>query len=351
MTDYEKICDFTNLYKAHKRARLGKQKKHEVIFFEMNLAQNIMQVKRELESKNYNVKGYYSFEIFEPKLRKIFATHYVDRVVQHCICDEVLIDAIAPRLIYDNGACRPAKGTHFAMSRLTQFMRDFYRKHGTDGYFLKCDIRKYFRNIDHDVLKAQLRRAIFDPDVLQLLYNIIDSYHDEGGENRGLPLGNQTSQWFAIYYLDPLDRLIKEKLRIKYYERYMDDLILIHHDKEYLKKCLVQIREFANNALKLEFNDKTQIFPLKNGITFLGFRFYLTETGKVVRLIKAQSKIRLKRHLKLIMRMYAEGNMEIEKIQNILASYRGHYHYGHCYRLWEKAMRSFVLVRNHTNNE
>lgn len=350
MTDYEKICDFANLYKAHQRARLGKQKKREVIDFEMALAANITQIKRELETKNYQMKGYYSFEIFEPKRREIFASHYADRVVQHCICDEVLIDAVAPRLIYDNAACQPGKGTHFAMNRLVYFMRKFYRKYGTSGYFLKCDIRKYFNNVDHDVLKRQLRKAIFDKDVLHLLDGIIDSYHDKDAENKGLPLGNQSSQWFALYYLDSLDRFIKEQLHIKYYVRYMDDLIIIHHDKEYLKTCLVQIRDLVENRLKLQLNEKTQIFPIKTGITFLGFRFYLSETGKVVKLMKTQSKIRLKRHLKFIMKKYAEGELELKKIQNIIASYHGHYNYGHCYRLWRKNIKDFVLVRHHSDD-
>lgn len=347
MTDYEKICDFANLYKAHRRARLGKQKKREVIDFETELSANLIKLKRELESGDYKMKGYYSFEIFEPKRREIFASHYADRVVQHCVCDEVLIPAIAPRLIYDNAACQPNKGTHFAMDRLTGFMRDFYRRHGAAGYFLKCDIRKYFQNIDHDVLKKQLRRAVFDPDVLHLLDGIIDSYHSACAENRGLPLGNQSSQWFAIYYLDPLDRFIKEKLHIRYYVRYMDDLILIHPDKTYLKACLARIRDFTTNAMKLELNEKTQVFPLKNGISFLGYRFYLSQTGKVVKRIRAQAKTRMKRHLRLIMRMYARGDIGHEKIHNILASYHGHYRYGHCYRLWEEAMRGFVLVRHH----
>ncbi len=349
MTDYEKICNFTNLYKAHKRARLGKQKKYEVIFFEMNLAKNLMQLKNELETKNYQMKGYYSFEIYEPKRREIYASHYADRVVQHCICDEVLINALAPRLIYDNAACQPFKGTHFAMNRLTRFMRDFYRRHGTNGYFLKCDIRKYFNSIDHDVLKKQIRKVIFDRDVLHLLDGIIDSYHDEAKDNKGLPLGNQTSQWFALYYLDPVDRLIKERLRIKYYVRYMDDLILIHEDKDHLKECLIEIREVVEGTLHLGLNEKTQVFPIRNGITFLGYRFYLAETGKVVKQIRAQSKTRIKRHLKLIMKLYAEGELEIEKIKNILASYHGHYSYGHCYRLWEDIMRDFVLVRHHAD--
>lgn len=345
MGDYEKICSFENLYKAHCRSRLGKQDKNEVVRFEMNLARNLIRLSEELESRNFKMKGYYSFEIFEPKRRIIYASHYPDRVVQHCLCDEVLIPRLQPRLIYDNAACQPGKGTHFAMKRLCRFMNTFYKRHGTNGYILKCDVRKYFNSIDHNILKRQLGRVFYEKDVLNLLYGIIDSYGESENPTRGLPLGNQSSQWFAIYYLDPLDRLIKEKLKIKYYIRYMDDLILIHEDKDYLRQCLEQVRAFAEEKLHLSFNSKTQIFPLKNGVNFLGFHFYLIETGKVIKIIRRESKIRLKRHLKYLMKQYAAGEVECEKIQNILASYRGHYDYGNCYRLWQKRMSEFTLVK------
>ena len=151
-------------------------------------------------------------------------------------------------------------------------MHDFYKKHGAIGYFLKCDIRKFFDNIDHFVLKQKLSKAIEDDRVLTLLYQIIDSFEVTPG--KGLPLGNQTSQRFAIFYLDSFDRLIKEKLKIKYYSRYMDDCVLIHPDKDYLKYCLEQMKKCAE-ALKIDFNEKTEIFPLKNGVDYLGWHIYL----------------------------------------------------------------------------
>ena len=112
-------------------------------------------------------------------------------------------------------------------------------KNGTEGYFLKCDIRKFFDHIDHDVLKRKLEKIFQKEQLLSLLYQIIDSYEKTPG--KGLPLGNQTSQWFAIYYLDGFDRFVKEKLRIKYYTRYMDDCVLLHSDKEYLRQYLQEM--------------------------------------------------------------------------------------------------------------
>lgn len=113
----------------------------------------------------------------------------------------------------------------------------------------------------------------------------------------GLPLGNQTSQWFALFYLDGVDRLIKEKLKIKGYIRYMDDMILLHRDKKYLQKCLLEIKAFCNKELELSLNNKTQIGKVSAGIDFLGYRHYLTSTGKIVRKLRVSSRNRLKNHL------------------------------------------------------
>lgn len=350
-TDYEKICDFQHLYQAHLRARKGKRKKPEVIRFEMKLGENLARMSTELKNHQYQMQGYYHFTIYEPKERLIYAARYQDRVLLHCICDEILEPVLGVRLIYDNAACQKHKGTHFALNRFTKFLREHYKHYGNQGYVLKCDIRKYFASIDQNVLKAKLQKVIKDLDVRNLLFSYIDSYHTEGREGRGLPLGNQSSQWFAVYYMDALDRLVKEKLQIKHYIRYMDDFILLHHDKETLKRCLSEIKQFVEDELKLELNDKTQIYPLHHGIEFLGWRFFLTDTGKAIRKLKPQSKTRLKRRLKKLQKDYAEGTIELDQVRSSLASYQGHLKHGATYRLRKKVYHSFVLRRNNLNNE
>lgn len=264
MTDFEKLWNFQNLYKAHTKARLGKRNKTEVIEFEMNLSSNLASLSEAIRTKTYKLNGYYSFMVYDPKEREIQALHYKDRVVQHCLCDEVLQPILDRRLIYDNAACRLDKGTLFAIRRVTLFLQKFYWKQGANGFVLKCDIRKYFNNIDHEILKAKLHKIVLDQDILWMLDLIIDSYEFTPG--KGLPMGNQTSQWFALYYLDGFDRLIKEKLRIKYYSRYMDDCLLIHKDKEYLKQCLIEMNAHIQNELHLQFNEKTQIFPDRKSV-------------------------------------------------------------------------------------
>ena len=344
MDDFAKLCNFQNLYKAHTVARRGKRTLSEVIQFELNLAQNLSALQKALNKQTYKLSGYYSFTIYDPKVRRIHALHYRDRVVQHCLCDEILAPHINRKLIYDNAACRIGKGTHFAINRLTGFLHSHFRAHGADGYILKCDIRKYFDSIDHHVLKSKLASTIHDPRIIDLLHRMIDSYSKSDG--RGLPMGNQTSQWFALLYLDPLDRLVKEKLRIKYYTRYMDDCILISHDRNVLRQCLQALRELVETELHLTFNEKTQIFPLKNGVDYLGFHFYLTRTGKVIRKLKRSAKTRFKKQLKKMKSDYAEGVTEWPAIRQRLTSFHAHLSHGHTYHLRSKAWRDFVLIRN-----
>jgi len=287
------------------------------------------------------MKGYYNFKIFEPKEREVYATYYPDRVVLHCVCDEVLVPLLQKRVIYDNAACQPGKGTHFAIGRLNKFMREHYKVHGANGYFLKCDIKKYFASLDHAVLKNMLSKLPMDSDTCDLLFGCVDSFStpdtmEKGITNEmpcGVPLGNQTSQWFGVYYLNCVDRFIKEKLRVKHYIRYMDDMLLLHHDKAYLQDCLTQIRQMVEHDFKLILNERTQIFPMKNGVNFLGWRFYLTETGKVIRKMKSQSKLRYKRRIKKLKEDYASGAIDLERFNNCIASYRGHLDYGHTYKL------------------
>lgn len=343
MGTYKDIYDFENLYQAHKKARLGKQNKREVIQYEFYLTENLEKLSFHLRNQSYMIRGYRRFTIYDPKFREIQALSYGDRIIQHSLCDNVLGPYLEKRLIYDNAACRKGKGTHFAMDRLTKFMREFYKYYKCDGYILKCDIRKYFNSISHQVLLEKIDRMHLDKQVKWLLRLIVDSY--EHSKGRGLPMGNQTSQWFALFYLDGLDRLVKEKLQIKYYTRYMDDMILIHKDKEYLKYCLGEMEQYVVNELKLEFNEKTQIHHIRQGVDYLGFHFYLTETGKVIRKLRQSGKKKLKKKLSAYKRLYRKDQIEFSAIGRSLISYKGHLSHGHTYHLRKKIWGNFVLTK------
>ena len=178
---------------------------------------------------------------------------------------------------------------------------------------------------------------------MALLEMIVHSWNGDMGH--GLPMGNMTSQLFALYYLDPVDRLVKEKLRIKHYTRYMDDIILIHESKEYLRDCLRQIRELCEKGLKVELNEKTQIFPLRQGVDYLGWRFYLTDTGKVIKRLRTQNKRRLKRRMKGLRKSYSEGRLAWEDIKRSMAATQGHLIHGHTYCLRKKIYEETIFVR------
>ena len=339
---YGRLTEFENIYRAYRQSAKEKHHKNEVIQYETNLHMQLWYLQERLKNREYQPSGYHKFMIYDPKEREIQALSFADRVFQHLLCDTILRPYFEPRLIYDNAACRQGKGTHFALKRLEKFFHDHYKKCGANGYILKFDIRKYFPSIDHEVLKEKLS-GFPDEEVKKLLYLIIDSYVADAG--KGLPMGNQSSQWFALYYLDRLDRLIKEKLRIKGYVRYMDDGVLIHESKEYLQECLRQMQKLVAEE-KLEFNQKTQIFPVSQGVDFLGWHFYMTDTGKVLRRLRTSNKKRFKRRLKAFQMQYAQGIKTLDEITQSLNSYQGHLKYGHTWRFRKHVYKNFVLTRH-----
>lgn len=335
------------MLKAHYKARLGKGSKNEVLRFEMELVSNIEYIRQALVSHKYTVGSYRQFKVFEPKERDIMSLPYPDRIVQHSLCDNVLEPYLDKRLDFDNAACRKGKGTHFALDRLKLFMRQAYNKWGCDYYVLKCDIHKYFYNINHDILKRNLYRCIEDKEIIWLLDTIIDSTESEVG----IPIGNMTSQWFAVFYLDIMDRFIREKLKIEFYSRYMDDFVLIDKDKDKLKNALAELKLFLEKELKLELNQKTQIFPIKNGVDYLGFHSYLTENGKVIRNIRKKSKERMKRKIKYFNKAYEKGDISYEKIQRSIASWLGHAKHGNTYNLRKSIMKKVKQKGGYKHNE
>ena len=327
MYKYEEIYKFEHLYDAYRKTRRGKRNKKTTAKFEVNSLEALIYLQYLLETKQYKMNEYNVFKIYEPKERIIMSNSFKDKVVQHSICDNILRPIYEDKFIYDNYASQKGKGTHFGLDRLSENMREHYRKHGTEGWVLKCDIAKYFYSIDHDILKEKLKRDIYDKDILNLLFEIIDSVPDPG-----LPLGNQTSQWFALIYLNDMDNYIKRNLRVKYYGRYMDDFYIIHKDKEYVQYCLKEIEKQVAKV-KLNLNNKTAIYPLKNGMDFLGFHTYLTDTGKVVRRLRRDSKTNMRRKLKTFKKKYDEGEIPLKNIILSYDSWKGHASHGNCYYL------------------
>lgn len=327
MTDFEKVYDFENLYKAYRKARLGKRWKDAAAKYEINALDATHFLSNLLKTQTYKPSEYKIFKVYEPKERVVMTNSYKDKVVQHSLCDNVLEPKLSKQFIYDNYASQKGKGTHFGLDRVVLFMRSYYRKNGLNGWILKCDITKYFYNIRHDILKQQVRKSIADEKCLWLIDMIIDST-----DGVGIPIGNQSSQLFALLYLSDLDHYIKEKLKIKYYGRYMDDFFLIHNDKEYLKYCLAEIKKIVE-SLGLKLNPKTQIMPISQGLDFLGFHTYITSTGKVIKKIRRRSKNNVRRKLKKMKHLVDEGKITIETPVQSYESWRGHASHGNSYHL------------------
>ena len=346
MTDFEKITSFENLYQSFLNVKSGRTQRSETIRFEQNLAYNLTQLREDLLSSEYRMMPYYHFILKEPKTRDVYAARFVDKLVMNVICEQVLIPRLDPHLIEDNVACRKGKGVHYGIKRFTEFLRREYRQYGPDLYVLKCDISKFFMSIPHDLLLERVSQRVKDKKVLNLLGVLLESYDGiSGTPGIGIPLGNNTSQWFALYYLSGLDHFIKEQLGIKGYIRYMDDFLLLHHDKGYLWECFMKIEEIVNADLRLRLNVKTNVFPVRHGVEFLGWKFFLRDNGKIVRRLKLQSKKRYKVALGVLEQDYARGSKDLKKVKQILASHRGHLIHGHAYLLKERAMKRMTLMR------
>lgn len=298
---------------AHNKAKKGKRFRNEVILFEQDLESNLFEIARELKRGTYKPLGYREFYVYEPKERLIKAAPYKDRVIHQWYVLNFIKPVFQPIFIYDSYACLDGKGMHKAAYRVQDFLREAARKY-ENPYILKADIAKYFFNIDHDVLFNIIQKRIKDKKVLWLTKVFIDSV-----DNPGIPVGSYTSQFFANVYLNELDYFVKHELKIKYYVRYMDDFILILNDKDKAKEILKLVTEFIHGRLKLKLNDKTQIFPLKNGVNFCGYKIKTTHM-----LIRDSSKRRIKRKLKRFQIKYKNNEMTLNEIHASLASWIGY---------------------------
>jgi len=332
---FEEIISFENLLKAHQRARCCKQHKKEVIEFEMHLSQNLWVLHYELKYHKYKIGEYRKFTIYDPKEREIQAIPYRDRIVQHSLCDNLLIPLQEKHLIDANCACRVGKGTDYAIKLLRKFMASHYRKYGDKGYFVKLDIKKYFPSISHEVLYEKLSKYNFDEDTRWLLHTVIDSY----GNRTGLPMGNQSSQCFALLYLDRIDRIIKEKLQIKFYVRYMDDMILLVENRLTASKCLETIREEIKKE-RIELNHKSQIIKAGNGIEFLGWKFSFGANGKIIQKVKNQSKKRIFQKNRKRLYELRTNRCSQEEYVNSIASFKGHLLRGNGWNVYRKIVYS-----------
>jgi retron-type reverse transcriptase len=312
---YEKIYQFDNLYGAYKKARLGKRYRREVLVFESDLEGELIQLQNELIWDMYKTGDYRVFDIYEPKKRVAAALPFRDRVLQHALIS-VIEPIFEKRFFFHSYACRPGKGAHAGADVAQKWLREVKRSHGR-VYCLKADIKSYFASIDHGILIKILSGRIGCKRTLGLCNHIIDTW------SPGVPIGNLTSQLFANIYLNEFDTYIKYVLKVGMYVRYMDDWVVVHHDKEYLHGIWAMAKVWLSENLGLELNRKTQVFPvgLRRGraLDFLGYRIWPTH-----RWLRKGSVKRMRRRMKTIKKRRMNGSMSAMEARQRINSWIGH---------------------------
>ncbi|MCC6867051.1 MAG: reverse transcriptase [Ignavibacteria bacterium] len=308
---YKRICSIENLEIADKKASKGKSWQKGVQDHMLDREENILQLHKLLIEHKYRTSEYTTFKIYEPKEREIFRLpYYPDRIVHHAIMN--VLEPIFMRLFTaDTYSCIKERGIHGAFRAVRKALID---REGTK-YCLKLDIRKFYPSVDHDILKELLKRKIKDIELLELLYEIIDS-------SEGLPIGNYLSQYLANYYMSYFDRWLKEDKRVKYYFRYADDIVILSSNKEDLHKLLGEITVYLKEKLKLKVKNNYQVFPVAaSGLDFVGYRFFPTHT-------------RLRKSIKQNFARMVRRN----KNRASIASYNGWAVHGNCRNLMRKLL-------------
>lgn len=295
---YKDICNISNITYIYGIIEKKCKNKNKLYKWESIKDVLIVRIYNDLVNKRYKCGKYHKFIIYEPKKRVIMSMEMYDKVINHLVSEFILLPSIEKCLIDSNVASRRGRGTSYGIKLYYKYRNLYDIRYGSDGYYLlKLDISKFFDNIDHDILKSKVRSRIKDKDALEIIDTIIDS------TDKGLPIGSCTSQLFAIFYLDSLDKYIKEELKIECYIRYQDDMLLFYHDRVYLNHCLVMITKQLD-SLGMKLNNKTRIYKSSDNINFIG-----------VRKNKKYSKMgRSRRKYNNGLKKYYQGNISLNSV-------------------------------------
>lgn len=345
--DFDKVASFEALMSSTSKCLHGVKWKDTPAAYSLNEIEENLRLEAQLEKGTYKQRKPRRFKVTYPKERDIVSVAFRDRVFQRSLNDNIIYPRISKSFIYDNMACQHGKGPDKARDRLKCFLQRYYRKHGIEGYVLKCDIKGYYPNMSHKVVRDCFKKVI-DGWTYQQALTVLDGQYD--GET-GYNPGSQMIQIAGIGILNSMDHFVKEVLHIEYYMRYMDDFILIHHDKQYLLECKARLAQMLI-SLDCQFNTKkTNITPLSDGIEFLGFHFRLTETGKVVMTINSKNVKHERKKLKKLVGLVKKGERTKEKVDECYASWKNHASKGNSYKLLQRMDRYYRDLWRNTEND
>ena len=318
----EDVTNFSALMKSANECERGVRWKASVQMFEVDKLRWLARLQKDVEAGTYKGMGFKRFDIMERgKLRHIQSVHISERTIQKSLCNNAIRPEVNPRLIYDNSASQKGKGTEFALKRLKEHLRWHYARHGTSGGILTIDNHDFFASIRHDIAVYELARHHKDRGLRHYIAFFINAFDGD----KGLGLGSEISQIAAVYYLNGLDKAIKERFRIHGYARYMDDSYLISEDLT----VLYEMRDFiAETSLKygIELNlKKTKITMFRDGeFEFLKKKIRLTETGKIVMRILPKNIRTERRKIHTQRKEYDAGRISRESIWQSYQSWRGY---------------------------
>lgn len=324
------IIGFEALYESAMKCKKGVIWKDSVAHYILNIIEETVKLEEQLKDGTYKPRPQKPFTVNScGKVRTVMGVSFRDRVYQRSLNDNAIYPTMTKSFIYDNGACQKDKGTNFSRDRLICFLQRFYRKYGADGFVLQCDIKGYYPNMRHDVVEKVFGQKL-PPEINKMACDVMRGQYS--GDVGFLP-GSQMIQIAGISVLDGMDHYIKERLQIKYYARYMDDFILIHEDKEYLEQCLAKIRDFLT-PLGFELHPKkTRIYPITDGIKYLGFIYRLTNTGKVVKTVLPKNVKNYRIKLRRLVNLAKKGRLTREKVDECYRSWRAHAEKGNSTKL------------------
>ena len=337
--DEEEINGYEALWASMMKCKAGVIWKDSVATFFLNGVQEIRKLSEELKNGTYKERPHRFFTVTSPKERRIMSISFRDRIYQRSLNDIVIYPEMVKHFIYDNGACQKGKGTKFARERMKCHLQRYWRKHGLDGWILKMDVKGYYPNMRHDVAKETFRRYL-PANVQARAEKILDSFPGDVGF---FP-GSQIIQIAGISVLNGIDHYVKERLRVKYYIRYMDDMIILGNDRSELERIREDVAEKLGEIGFALHREKTRIIPLREGVMFLGFHFRLTETGKVILLIDSNRVAAERRKLKRMSQLVKAGKMTREKADECYRSWKAHAENGNSWRLIRKMDRYYMSL-------